>query len=226
LQALPEASNIDGRQISESSQSILLKLVIEGDLRFISHRDTMRMLSRALVRADLPVTYSQGFNPHLKLSLPLPRSVGMSSEDDPVFFQLRTELSGEEIADRLRPQLPYGASLAEVVLLASGDRPQLRGVSYEIDLLGMESPDLAQRLENLLKARSLVIDRLNHLGEPKGQMDIRPFVHDLELQDGLLKMDLLFHQGRSAAPREVLQALELPWNQLRHRIDRKKVEWK
>ena len=90
---------------------MLLRLAIEGDLRFISHRDTVRMLQRALARAALPVTYSPGFNPRMKLSLLVPRPVGMATEADLALMQLAEPLAAEEIQARLAPQMPKGARL-------------------------------------------------------------------------------------------------------------------
>src|SRR3990172_12981655 len=52
---------------------------IDGDLRFISHHDTLRLFRRALARADLPVRFSEGFNPHPRIMIPLPRPVGIAS---------------------------------------------------------------------------------------------------------------------------------------------------
>ena len=60
---------------------------VTGDLRFISHRDTIRVFQRALARASLPVRYSEGFNPHPRLSLPLPRPVGVASEAEIIIVE-------------------------------------------------------------------------------------------------------------------------------------------
>jgi hypothetical protein len=40
-----------------------------GDARFLSHRQTMDSLERALRAAGLPVRYTEGFNPHIRLSM-------------------------------------------------------------------------------------------------------------------------------------------------------------
>ena len=40
-----------------------------GDARFLSHRNTMDVLERAIRAAGLPARYSEGFNPHMKLSM-------------------------------------------------------------------------------------------------------------------------------------------------------------
>ena len=47
------------------------------ELRFIGHLDLMRAMQRALRRSLLPVKYSNGFNPHIRLSFAAPLSVGV-----------------------------------------------------------------------------------------------------------------------------------------------------
>lgn len=41
---------------------------VTGVLKFLSHLDLLKMFNRALLRAELPAAYSEGFNPHLKIS--------------------------------------------------------------------------------------------------------------------------------------------------------------
>ena len=41
-------------------------------LRLIGHLDLMRAMQRALRRSDLPLRYSQGFNPHILLNFAAP----------------------------------------------------------------------------------------------------------------------------------------------------------
>ena len=50
-----------------------------GPARYISHLDLTRTFQRAFRRADLPLSYSEGFNPHPYLSVARPLPVGVSS---------------------------------------------------------------------------------------------------------------------------------------------------
>jgi radical SAM-linked protein len=51
------------------------------EIKFISHLDHMRVLERALRRAELPIAYSQGFNPRPKIAyLTRALKVGETSE--------------------------------------------------------------------------------------------------------------------------------------------------
>ena len=70
--------------IVASNETILLvmKFRIGRSLRFLSHAETLSLFQRACVRAGIDLCYSQGFNPRPKLSLPLPRPVGVESDDE------------------------------------------------------------------------------------------------------------------------------------------------
>lgn len=49
-------------------------------MRFVSHLDMTRFMTRIIRRAHLPVWYTEGFNPHLYLTFALPLSLGMESD--------------------------------------------------------------------------------------------------------------------------------------------------
>ena len=52
-----------------------------GDrMRFISHLDMTRFMSRLIRRAELPVWYTEGFNPHLYMTFALPLSLGFECD--------------------------------------------------------------------------------------------------------------------------------------------------
>ncbi len=45
---------------------------LTGRAQFLSHLDLMLLFARSARRAGLPIAYSEGFNPHPKLSLGRP----------------------------------------------------------------------------------------------------------------------------------------------------------
>ena len=51
-----------------------------GRMRFISHLDMTRFMSRLIRRANIPVWYTEGFNPHLYMTFALPLSLGFESD--------------------------------------------------------------------------------------------------------------------------------------------------
>ena len=56
------------------------------EIRYISHLELMDTIRRGVRRAKLPAKYTQGYNPHLVLSLGQPLAVGMVGESE--FFDL------------------------------------------------------------------------------------------------------------------------------------------
>lgn len=74
--------------------------------KYISHLDLLRVFTRAVMRAELPVKYSQGFNPHQIISFSLPLAVGVTSESEFVDIDFDESASNDFIAERLNYSLP------------------------------------------------------------------------------------------------------------------------
>lgn len=51
-----------------------------GSMRFIGHLDVMRYFQKAFRRAEIPISYSQGFSPHQLMSFASPLGIGLSSD--------------------------------------------------------------------------------------------------------------------------------------------------
>ncbi len=91
-----------------------MKFCKEGKAVYISHLDLMRTIQRAFNRAFLPLAYSEGFNPHAKISVILPLSVGASSVCEYADFGLNEELPTEGMAGKLSAVMPEGIKVLEV----------------------------------------------------------------------------------------------------------------
>ena len=57
-------------------------------MRFISHLDMTRFMSRLIRRAGLSVWYTEGFNPHLYMTFALPLSLGFESDYEVVDIRI------------------------------------------------------------------------------------------------------------------------------------------
>src|SRR3990172_12933571 len=97
---------------------------IDGDLRFISHHDTLRLFRRALARADLPVRHSEGFNPHPRLMIPLPRPVGVASCAEVIVVETERPIDPDDALQRLERQTPEGIAMLSSRRLALAGRLQ------------------------------------------------------------------------------------------------------
>lgn len=86
----------------------------KGDLRYISHLDIVRLFQRAVRRARLPVSLSQGYTPHYRISFGKALKLGLESEDERLMFTLDTWIDPEEFKKRMNEKLPEGARISEV----------------------------------------------------------------------------------------------------------------
>lgn len=98
-------------------QRIKIKYTKGEEVKFISHRDLMRVFHRAVRRAELPITFSQGFNPHMRISWGQALKVGQSSASEEAILQLDTWVRPNEVKDRLNQQLPLGIAVIEAFLV-------------------------------------------------------------------------------------------------------------
>jgi radical SAM-linked protein len=76
--------------------------------KYVGHLDFCRAVERALRRAKLPVMYSVGFNPHMRLSFGPALSVGVASAAEYVDVELTEPVDEAEFGRRLQAQLPPG----------------------------------------------------------------------------------------------------------------------
>lgn len=83
-------------------------------LKYISHLDINRAMARALKRAEIPLWYTEGFNPHPYMSFSLPLSLGVESLCESVDLRIVGDITNENIKSRLNSVLPDGLKIVDV----------------------------------------------------------------------------------------------------------------
>ncbi|MEA3408774.1 MAG: TIGR03936 family radical SAM-associated protein, partial [Candidatus Eisenbacteria bacterium] len=150
-------------------------------VRFISHLDIVRAVLRALAISELPVVYTQGFNPHPKLSFGPPLPVGATGEAEFFDLELTRALAVEEIEAKLGAGLPEGLRVLSVSALTSKRSPSAiaEGAAYVIsDVQGLEGLSTEE-----IEARIDALRRVREAEVPKGGgvKTVRPSEQILEL---------------------------------------------
>ena len=85
-----------------------------GNLKYISHLDLQRAIHRMLVRSGLPISYSEGFNPHPRLNIALPLSIYQEGEKELCDFRLTEEVELDVIKERLQSAAFPGLDIVSV----------------------------------------------------------------------------------------------------------------
>ena len=84
-----------------------------GRARWISHLDAMRTLQRAMNRAQVPIKYSEGFNPHALISIVMPLSVGTESLCQMADIRVREDVDITSLPERLTAVMPEGIRVTD-----------------------------------------------------------------------------------------------------------------
>jgi radical SAM-linked protein len=95
-------------------QEVRLRFSKTGRLKYISHLDINRAMSRALKRAQIPLWYTEGFNPHPYMSFSLPLSLGVESLCESVDLRIIGDITNDEIKNRLNNVLPQDIKIVDV----------------------------------------------------------------------------------------------------------------
>jgi radical SAM-linked protein len=204
---------------------VAIRFSIDGDLRFISHHDELRLLARAARRAGWPLAYSGGFNPRPRLILLLPRSVGTASACEWAIAELTEPRAAAQLRQSLAAALPPACRLQRVMPLTTRAKPQPRRAIYRVELGPDHAAQIGPRIAAVLAAETLSVERDYGPGKPTRPVDIRPYIETLTFRDCTLSMRLAFVGQRTARPTEVLTALNLPAGAYYHGVRRVEVEW-
>ena len=209
---------------------VVVTFRVTGNLRFLSHAETMDMFRRACVRTGIEICYTQGFNPRPRLSLPLPRSVGVESEGDLLVFRARPDRASwnpDQFARELAAQLPDGCELLEVSSASASTSFQPVRATY-VFTLRPESldPALSDRIQAILAADTLpLVRRPAGKGSRSRNVDLRPFVESITLNDNVIEVICRISPEGAIRVDEILQLLELDTPKLSRPIRRTDIRW-
>ena len=95
-------------------REVRLRFAKTGRLKYISHLDINRAMSRAFKRAGIPLWYTEGFNPHPYMNFSLPLSLGVESLCESVDIRLVDEISNNEIKAKMNEVLPADLKIIDV----------------------------------------------------------------------------------------------------------------
>ncbi len=148
-----------------------------GSLQYISHLDLQRTLARVLVRANIPMWYTQGFNPHAKVTFGLPLSLGTESECEYLDLRLDRKIPPEELRQRLNRELTEEMAVLDAYEPTSKFQ-DIGWASYEMELTfaGADAATAAA-MQTLLTTSPLYMTKKGKAGER--EIDIVPLIRNL-----------------------------------------------
>ncbi len=193
-----------------------------AEMRFTSHLDLMRAWERSLRRSRLPLAYTQGHHPHLKMSFGPPLPLGYRSRAE-VFDLEFSEPPGVNVAERLNAVLPAGVSVVAfrpILFKPPSLMSELEGASYRVRFpgvflaeAGLAEADLRDALtargSRLLERDHVIVRRRSEV--QTREFDARPSIVALEPgdEDGHIALDAVirFTARAQVRPDELVSLL-------------------
>ncbi len=187
-------------------------------LRFLSHLDQQRLFQRAFRRANMPVEYSQGFNPHPRMSFALAMSVGLTSDGEYGEVIVSEDIDVETFISRMNQVLPNGLEITAAKICDAGVgslSAALYKSIYRIRINVVPGTDLAAlaaAIESYLALPQILIQKRNKKGKYV-EKDIRPFIEsiavfaDPETDKVNVKMTLIYIEQQCVKPEQILESI-------------------
>ena len=172
---------------NQVTKRFMLKFSKQGKLRWISHLDTVRTLQKAIRRAEIPIAYSQGFNPHPKLSIAIPLALGYLSQGEYLDLELAEDMLGSEVQARLNDVLPEGLTILgnrELSLKVPSLMSLAQVSEYQIRVPAYEETVWSSAMQNLWNMETLLLQKENKKRQ-QIEVDLRPGLLAMEMSSGI-----------------------------------------
>ncbi|MGQ0720626.1 MAG: TIGR03960 family B12-binding radical SAM protein [Candidatus Eiseniibacteriota bacterium] len=190
----------------------------DDDVRLLSHLELQHAMVRALRRANVPASYTNGFSPGMKLAFGDALPVGMSSEGEYGDVRLHEAMDPETFVARLRDVAPAGVRVlaaTRVDLHAPSLTSKVDAARYLVRLgrVGVTQPEAEARVQDFLAAGEMWVEKrvAKKRGDKIVRLDVRHIVREVEvvLRDGQPCLDVVVGRlsGNLGRPRELVMAL-------------------
>ncbi|MBR5203465.1 MAG: TIGR03936 family radical SAM-associated protein [Clostridia bacterium] len=186
-------------EVKKWAMDVRMSFQKTGMAKFISHLDTVRLITRSMKRACVPIWFTEGFNPHAFLTFAMPLSLGFESLCETVDFRLMEELDLNELKERINNALPADITVKEIYVYDSLPS-DIRWAEYKIIF---NNPDdiLLETAENKLSADEILVLKKAKQGRKKVEKEVNIKEHiksfELNKEDGKLVLNTVLSSGTS-----------------------------
>lgn len=186
-------------EVKKWAMDVRMSFQKTGMAKFISHLDTVRLITRSMKRACVPIWFTEGFNPHAFLTFAMPLSLGFESYCETVDFRLMEEVDLEELKVKLNNALPVDITVKEIYVYETSPN-DIRWAEYKIIF---NNPDnkLLETAEKTLSSDEIIVEKKAKQGRKKvaKEVNIKEHIKSFELieENGKLILKTILSSGTS-----------------------------
>ncbi len=183
-------------------------------VKYISHLDIIRVWVRAFRRAGIEPAYSEGFNPHPRISLAAPLATGVTGDAELMDIYINDSISPHNFTEAVNRQMPAGMEILNTYQVDCGLpalQAQVTAAEYLVEIASDEGVDcIRQALTLMLSKEQLLWQHERDTGIKS--YDLRPLIEDLWLESSgeniaVVGMRLVCDNRGSGRPEQVIKAL-------------------
>lgn len=179
-------------------REVRLRFCKQGRLKYISHLDINRALSRAFRRADIPLWFTEGYNPHAYMSFSLPLSLGVESLCEYVDIRLIDEISNDEIKKRMNDVLPADLRILDVYD-DFRDSSEIMYSDYVFKISFTDCEKAAEKIKSVFELSEILAQKKGKQGRKKvlKDVDIKQYIdkYNVSVRDDIVVINVRLMAG-------------------------------
>lgn len=183
-----------------------VRLEFEKNIRYISHLELMKAIQKILKRSQLKIKYSQGFNPHIILSVANPIPVGVCGKNEFADFEIEDNIDNVELLKRLNDASPRGIVAKNVYINCKKDFNSAYKANYDIFVNSSDE----EKIEDFFSQDVIEVEK-----KAKGKIKIinlKEYIYSVNFEkkdeDILLKCELACGNQKNLNPNLIKKAME------------------
>ena len=183
----------------------------KGVLKYIGHLDMMRYFQKAISRANLPIAYSEGFNPHQIMSFGNPLGLGMTSSAEYMDIELLEEIHSLEGINRLNNEMVQGIKILSFRYLPDKAKNAMSATwasSYKIELNDKikeaieNMSDISQSIDEFMSQKECIITKKTK--KSTRDIDILPLIYEFKYEEKYFYIKCSSSSGDNIKPEVIM----------------------
>ena len=183
----------------------------KGVLKYVGHLDMMRYFQKAISRVNLPIAYSEGFNPHQIMSFGNPLGLGMTSSAEYMDIELLEEIPSLEGINRLNNEMVPGIKILSFRYLPDKAKNAMSATwasSYKIELNdkikgAIENMSyISQSIDEFMSKKECIITKKTK--KSTRELDILPLIYEFQYTDNHFYIKCSSSSGDNIKPEVIM----------------------
>jgi radical SAM family uncharacterized protein/radical SAM-linked protein len=185
----------------------------KGRARYISHNDLVNLFQRTFRRSGIPIEFSQGFHPKMRMSFAPALALGMTGREEIMEFRSSQVIPEDLFLEAVNTKLPEGVCILTLKRLDASDltlSEALSGIVYSIELNRGEVSRFLDQLRHLPQYQNVshreLTERLVQDYFSSAALDVQELVLLTQDKNRLL-ISIRLSPGKSPRPQDIVAEL-------------------